>query len=143
MISVDASLAAKWILAEAHSEQALALVSGCARSGDRMVAPPLLPFEMTNIVRRQMLRGGLSLAEARALLNEFSAFPVYITSAPLLSDRALTIAANYNLPATYDAHYVALAELLGCDLWTDDRRLLRLLGGALPFVKWIGDYPLG
>jgi len=54
--------------------------------------------------------------------------------------RALQLADTYNLPAAYDAHYLALAEAFGCELWTDDQRLLRRVGGALDFVRWIGDY---
>jgi predicted nucleic acid-binding protein len=54
--------------------------------------------------------------------------------------QALVIADTHQLPAVYDAHYVALAQFLGCALWTDDRRLLRLLDGQLPFVRWIGDF---
>jgi predicted nucleic acid-binding protein len=48
------------------------------------------------------------------------------------------LADEHNLPAAYGAHDVALAELLGAALWTADRRLLRALGGRLPFVRWIG-----
>ena len=46
-----------------------------------------------------------------------------------------------DLPATYDAHYLALAEHLGCELWTDDQRLIRHVATSLPFVRWIGDHP--
>ncbi len=53
------------------------------------------------------------------------------------SDRADAL----GLPATYDAHYLALAEHLGCELWTDDQRLLRQVATSLPFVRWIGDHP--
>jgi predicted nucleic acid-binding protein len=44
------------------------------------------------------------------------------------------------LAVTYDAQYVALAEMLGCDLWTADLRLVDTLRAALHFVRWIGDY---
>ncbi|MBF2021886.1 MAG: type II toxin-antitoxin system VapC family toxin [Hydrococcus sp. C42_A2020_068] len=35
-----------------------------------------------------------------------------------LHRQALKIAQHYNIPATYDAHYLALAERLGIELWT-------------------------
>ena len=45
------------------------------------------------------------------------------------------IAATYHLPATYDAHYLALAEHLGVELWTADTRLVNAL---LPFkLDWV------
>jgi predicted nucleic acid-binding protein len=59
-----------------------------------------------------------------------------------LYDTALVIAEQNHLGATYDAIYVAVAKSTNDELWTDDRRLLRALGGRLPFVKWIGDYPV-
>jgi len=35
----------------------------------------------------------------------------------------LDLAARFSLPAIYDAHYLALAERLGSEFWTADRRL--------------------
>jgi predicted nucleic acid-binding protein len=53
---------------------------------------------------------------------------------------ALDFADTYGLPAAYDAHYLALADLLDCEFWTDDRRLLQRVGRDLPFVRWLGDF---
>jgi hypothetical protein len=36
--------------------------------------------------------------------------------------------------------YVALTELRRCVLWTDNQRLLRALGGRLPFVRPSAGY---
>lgn len=141
MICVDASVAAKWILPEEHSEQADALYTASIRAGEPVVAPPLLPVEVTNILRQRM-RGErpISLAEATELLERFLAIQLSITTSPGLHRQALELADRYQLPAVYDAHYVALAQILECELWTADRRLLRTLHGRLDFVKWIGDF---
>jgi predicted nucleic acid-binding protein len=80
------------------------------------------------------------LDEARALLAQFLALPIRLQAPETRYDRALVLADEHKLPAVYDAHYVALAELLGATLWTADQRLLRALGGRLPFVRWIGAY---
>ena len=141
MICVDASLAAKWIIAEEYSDRALRLLATWVADGERICAPPLLTIEVTNIIRRRMLREGVTLPQAQRLLRQFLAFPVTAVNPAALYERALTLAVEHGLPAVYDAHYVALAELLGYELWTNDRRLLRALGGKLSFVKWIGDYP--
>lgn len=53
---------------------------------------------------------------------------------------ALTVADAQNLSATYDAQYIALAEQLGCEFWTDDRRLVRQVSATLPSVRWLGDF---
>ena len=46
----------------------------------------------------------------------------------------------HELAAVYDAHYVALAQMLGCSLWTADRNLVNAVQEKLPFVRWIGEY---
>lgn len=143
MICVDASLVAKWFFEEEHYQEARALYRGAVGASERIVAPPLLPIETTNILRRRMVREGLSLGDATRLLQQFLAFAVSIVAPAQLHERALALAADHKLPAVYDAHYVALAELLGCELWTSDQRLVRALGGKLAFVRWIGDYAGG
>ena len=146
MICVDASVAAKWVFAEELQRQAEALYQQTIVAGERIVAPPLLPIEVTNIVRRRMRRAKqpgeplLSLAEARQHLERFLAFSVELRLPPQLHERALELAAAHGLPTVYDAHYIALAEVLGCELWTADRNLVNALQGKLPFVRWIGDY---
>jgi len=138
MIAVDSSVAVKWVLPEPFSAQALAL----ADAGDELVAPWLLPFEVANVVRRRMVREELSLADADLVLVRFAAFPLELRMPLGLSRRALVLADRFGLAAAYDAHYLALAEGLGCELWTDDRRLLAAVGRELPSVRWIGEFGL-
>lgn len=140
MICADASVAAKWSFVEEYSGEARALLRDALAQQEPIVAPPLLPSEVANIIRQRMRQGQVQLDEARALLAQFLALPISLQTPQTLYDQSLVLADQHNLPAVYDAHYVALAELLGATLWTADQRLLRALGGRLPFVRWIGDY---
>lgn len=140
MICADSSVAAKWSFVEEHSFQARALLRDALAQQDPIVAPPLLPSEVANVIRQRMRQGQVQLDEARALLAQFLALPISLQAPQTLYERALVLADEHNLPAVYDAHYVALAELLGATLWTADRRLLRALGGRLSFVRWIAEY---
>lgn len=81
-----------------------------------------------------------SVTDAQQTLADFLALPIEIDSSTELHQAALKIAQTYEMPAAYDAHYVALAERLGCEVWTDDRRLVRQVQRELLFVRWIGDY---
>ncbi len=143
MICVDASVVAKWLFVEEYSDQALALATTYISAGQRIVAPPLLPFEVANTIRRHMVRDQLSLPGAYEALTRFESYPIEYQHAPEIHHTALAVAETYGLPAAYDAHYIALAQLLDCSLWTDDRRLLRAVAGRLPFIRWIGDYTDG
>jgi predicted nucleic acid-binding protein len=140
VIVVDASVAAKWLLSEEHTEKALALATATISEGERIVAPPLLPIEVANILRQRMRTAGLTLDAALGLFERFQSIPLNVRSPDGLTPRALALADEYRLPAVYDAHYVALAGMLGCDLWTNDQRLLRAVSGKLSFVRWVGDY---
>lgn len=140
MICADSSVAVKWFFAEEHSAQASALLRDALGAVEPLIAPPLLPSEVANVIRQRLRQGELAREVARTILARFLAIPIRLQAPETIYDRALMLADEYNLPAVYDAHYVALAELLGATLWTADQRLLRALGGRLPFVRWIGDY---
>lgn len=140
MICFDSSVAAKWFFSEEHSAGARALLRASVTSSDTIIAPHMLPSEMTNIVRQRMRRGSLSHDGAQAVLAELLALPIELMAPPGLYGRALEIANTHNLPAVYDAHYVALAEMAGATFWSADQRLLRALNGAFPFIRSISDY---
>lgn len=139
MICVDSSVAAKWLFDEEHSEQADALLTDLVDAKQAIVAPALLHIEITNIIC-QHIRGGLRADEGERLLMEFSSFPIDVFMPPSLQRDALRLAVSYNLPATYDAQYLALSQELGVEFWTADQRLLHALGGKVPTAHWIGDY---
>ena len=139
LIAVDASSVVQLFFPESNSAQVTALFRDAAVANDDVVGPPLLPIEVTSVVRKRMRRDGLSLARATVVLNDFLAQPIVLLDPPRIHLHALGLATAHSLSA-YDAHYVALAEMLGCELWTDDQRLLRAAQRRLPFVRWIGDY---
>lgn len=141
-IIVDASVVLKWVIDEDNSDKATALLSRWFIEGTVILAPVLLIYEVTNAIYQHVCRGELFLDDARQTLdNALLAFleldsPVDSS----LSRRAMELAQQYRLPATYDAHYLALAEREQCEYWTADMRLWNAVKGKLAWVRWLGDY---
>ncbi len=51
----------------------------------------------------------------------------------------MELAIQYNLPATYDPHYLAFALREDCEYWTADNRLLNAVKGKLPWVHSLDE----
>lgn len=139
---IDANVAIKWILKEPDSHLAEALLIELNRKGTVMYAPALLTYEVTNILFQNVRQGKITLEEAKEGIKDVLAtgLKLEFTDGTTLNIRALEMAQRFNLPATYDAHYLALAEREQCELWTADKRLWNTIKGKLPWVRWLGDY---
>jgi predicted nucleic acid-binding protein len=54
-----------------------------------------------------------------------------------------SLATRFNRPATYDAHYLALAEMMDCEFWTADERLFNAVRDELSWARWLGQLKRG
>ena len=139
-VVLDASVALKLVLDEAYSEHAAALLAASLAKNQRLVAPPLLVSEATNAIFQQQRRGNLTRAEAGRALDRFMTLPIRKLSPPTLYRDAIQIAHRYDLRATYDSQYLALALSMRVDCWTADERLFGALPRSLRWVRRIRDY---
>ncbi len=105
------------------------------QSGVRLVAPTLLYYEVTNSLYRYLKAGIFTLDTVEKTLRAAMALPVELVGEAHFHQRAKDLAAKYNLPATYDAHYLALAEHLDVELWTADARLFNTVHSF--GVEWV------
>lgn len=134
-VCVDASFLLRLVLDDPLTERAREVWSGWRRSGAPTVAPALLFFEATNALYRYARHELLTWAEAEEALTILTDLDVEIRGDQDLYGKALRLAAQLGLPAAYDAHYLALADDLGAELWTADGRLARAVAAQLPWVK--------
>ncbi|SRR5258706_10709163 len=142
-VVVDASIALKWVLDEADSSTALTMLTDWTDNDVGILAPALLAYEVTNALYRRVGRGVIPPEDARHGLKKviFNSVQLEFFQDADFSIRAMELAQHFGLPATYDAHYLALAESKGCELWTADERMWNSINGKLPWVRWISDYP--
>ena len=93
-------------------------------------APALLRYEVVNALHQMRKAGRFGGDEARLALDDALSRPIVLHEDEKLHVRALGMAAKYNLPAAYDAQYLALAERLGVEFWTTDAKLARAASEA-------------
>ena len=96
------------------------LAGRCA--GADLYAPALVGFECANIIRRHESRTLISPDQAAQAHADLLDLPVELWPWDVLAERAWAL--RHNL-TSYDAAYVALAEILEAPLVTLDRRLER------------------
>ena len=109
-------------------------------SSRRIVAPDVLFHEVSNVLYRYQHVGVMSSQAVRLALKAALALPIRLYGRPGLHARALNLAERLSLPAAYDSYYLALAEWLGAEFWTADRRLGRAAQDELPWVRVV-DVP--
>ncbi len=139
VVVVDASVVFKWLFVEEDTETALSLLHSWENCGTRLSAPYFMLAEVTNALHRHVRRGELTVKRALELLDYLMSLPIEFHETENLHHRALELASQLNQGAAYDSHYLALAETLGCDLWTADQRLQRTAAPLPPAVHWLGE----
>ncbi|MGD9893136.1 MAG: type II toxin-antitoxin system VapC family toxin [Dehalococcoidia bacterium] len=134
-VVVDVSLALKWVLNEPDSGFADLLLAEWVDADLQPVAPSWFACEVANTLHQRHLDGKFSVAEAEEAFDSVLGVVVVIGDEPADARRAMQIAREANQKQTYDAQYAALAERLGCELWTADRKFLNATRGILPGVR--------
>ena len=128
-------------LKQAAIRQMLYLTNG--QRGDSTHCPRILEVETDSILRQKVsLRRELTVAEAQRAFASLLGLPIKTTHSPEQRERAWEIAREFQFPTVYDATYLALAELHQCEFWTADDKLFKQVRDQLPFVQWLGNYPV-
>ena len=139
-VVVDASLAFKWLVREEHTDKALAILREWHDEEVTPAAPHLLPYEVSNALHKRVTRGELSVEGAVDLIGNLLTSQIELHQPWTLHGKALEIASRFGQAAAYDAHYLALAESLGCELWTADEKFFRTASLVVEKVQWIGEF---
>lgn len=142
IVVVDTSIVIKWIIKESDSDIAMALLADWTNTAVAVIAPAILAYEVTNALYQRVRREEITILQAQQLLSTvfLSDITILFSQSQHISTRAIELAHRFRLPATYDAHYLALAESQGCELWTADARMWRSIQGKLQWVRWLSDY---
>lgn len=136
---IDASVAAKCAVTEAHTEVARRIV----RSGRwRLLAPDLLRAELGSAVWARHRRREFGPEEASSTLAELRALPIRTYGLRPLLPAALDVATRLG-HSLYDCLYLALAVGEDCPAITADRRFYGAVARSVwaDRIEWIEDAP--
>ena len=135
-LCVDANLVIR-LVADPKDESVRRLWEQWDAEKRQLAAPTLLYYEVTNVLYRYQKQGLMSASAVRLALKAALSLPLRLHDEADLHWQALDLAERFSLPAAYDAHYLALAEWLGGEFWTADRRLAQAVQTALPWVHLV------
>ncbi len=126
-VVIDTSVAIKWVLPEDATANARALRDDAIARDDTLYAPSLIVYEATNVLYQQVRRGILTRSSAQQRVAGVLAPLRLRTASAAITRRAIEIADLAGEHYAYDVHFLALAERLGCDLWTADEDFRRAM----------------
>lgn len=93
--------------------------------GEELAAPPLMWAEARSVLHQAVWRGDVAAADGFELLTALSRLPIRSRNPGRLGETAWRLADELGWAKTYDAEYLALAQLLRCRVVTVDFRLRR------------------
>jgi predicted nucleic acid-binding protein len=99
-------------------------VTQTVESGE-LAAPALVTYETANVIRRHELAGQISPDQSAQAHADLLDLAIELWPYDLLADRAWELRLNLS---SYDATYVALAEITDLTLITLDKRLAKAPG---------------
>ena len=139
-VVVDASLAFKWLVDEGDSDQAGLLAEAWTSRGIRTTAPYFMIAEVANILLQRIKRGEIDVGESSRLIAELLDTGVQLHHSLGIHQRAVELATELGQGAVYDCHYLALAELLDCEMWTADERFFRSASPGYARLRLLSEF---
>lgn len=138
-LTIDAGVAFKLIAPHPRQKLYIDLMSQWRSAGFQLCAPALWAYEIASTFSKMCHFGHLTPEVSRQGMR--LAYQLGVQLIPPDEEQALKAFAwtrRLQRAAAYDSFYLAVAETLGCELWTTDKRLVNAV--SRPWVKLVsGD----
>jgi predicted nucleic acid-binding protein len=137
---LDASAALCWVLPRPNSGKALQLQTDFQNAVHELIAPSVFSGEVASALTKAERQKLIPVGDARPLLGRIMRTPPVMHPYEPLLDRAVDISSQARI-GLYDCLYVALAEREGCELVTDDQKLIANMKAHFPFIVPLASLP--
>ncbi len=138
-VCVDASIIIKALVPGLHSDKAIELLEKWLFEDISLVAPTLLAFEVTSVLRQEVYLKNLVADEGDAAFHAFLQMPIRYSRRNEVVKLAWQLSKMLNRSRAYDTAYLAVAQLNRCEFWTADKRLYNAAHPTLAWVRWIEE----
>lgn len=131
---IDCSVAVKWVLQEAGTDEAVRLLSMHRLGEISLIAPDLLLAEAASLLARKVRRKQLPRDHAVSAFGFIRRSTIQIFDALSLLESALSLSLHQYM-SVWDSVYLALAVEKSCPFVTADQRLFRAGRGRHPTIR--------
>lgn len=141
VVVIDANLWISTVVPLEYSPRALSKLKDWERGQARIVVPTLWHYEVISSLRKAVALEALLPDNLEPALSELEWMAFEEIPPSLDLDRlALAWAERLGQIVAYDAQYLALAEHLGGEFWTADKRLTNSAQqNGVAWVHWVGE----
>jgi predicted nucleic acid-binding protein len=124
MVVADANLLVVLVSGDPRGNQVFQYFTDWLDGNIEIHAPALAQYEIANALTRLIVGSAFQADKVEEAWNNISILPIQYHSL-MNAERVVEIALALNRKNAYDAAYIALAEMLGAELWTLDSPLYR------------------
>ena len=140
LVCIDANFIVRLVNSESANSAFLILWEKWQNNETIVVAPTLFYYEVTNALYRMVKAGMITSEQVKESLTDALSFNIILygnLQLPNLHQEAINLANKFNLPASYDSHYLALAQSLNCQFYTGDKRLYNSVKNQISWINLV------
>lgn len=140
LICIDANFMVNLVNSESENSPFFILWEKWQNNETVIVAPTLFYYEVTNALYRMGKAGMMTVEQVKESIIDTLSFNIILygnLQLPNLHQEAINLANQFNLSASYDSHYLALAQSLNCQFYTGDKRLYNSVKNKITWINLI------
>ena len=127
-VLIDASFLLKLFLPEEKSNEAEAQWRNWVKRDVEVIAPTLIVFETSSVLKNKVYRGIINGEDADKLIKQLQELDITLMYTEDILEDAWEVGKILKSSTLYDCFYIALSKFLNIPMWTADGKLYHSAG---------------